>query len=917
MDDRARGGRGIGRVFLSHTSEVRIFPRQRSFVAAAEAAVVRVGGTPADMEYFTARDSQSADYCRRAVAGADVYVGIIGLRYGSPVRDRPELSYTELEFEIATERRLPRLLFLLDDAGELPLPVNQLVDLTYGSRQAAFRRRLQDSGLTLSKVSSPAELELRLYQALSEVALAQDEPESVVGTGLVGASVAVPVGRLPVEVRGRDRLLRELPARSGMVVLVGMGGMGKSTVATELARRIGTDRSAWWVSAGDVTSLTAGMITVARRLGATLADIQAIAAQAPDAPDRLWELLERAPRGWLLILDNADQPELLCGTPGPIVDGTGWARSIDRGLLLITSRHTSAMTWGRQAQVERLESLQDADGAEMLLDLAPDAGDRAQAEELARRLGGLPLALHLVGSYLASGITRRASFTSYGEAFDRQPVGLHLFAPGAGMPTGDQRDTVMRTWEISLDELTNQGLASARVLLRLLSCFAPSMPIPADVLDPRAMAVLHGVEQSASLTEIEEQLDQILRGLARFGLIDILPGGDERTLLVHPLIAMTSRAHLFSEHEGHHRSMVLDNAVTLLAGAVKAIQRDQPSDWPRLRRLVPHLYVLLESASAHLDDACLVALLEAASSAARAHRWSGDYQATMVLARTARNHASSLSPDHQAVLRIRADIAYEIGRQGRWAEAEAGLGEVLEAMRRVLGEEHPDTLTTRHDLAWSMGEQGRWAEAEAVCREVLEARGRVLDAEHPDTLMTRHNLAWAMGEQGRWAEAEAVCRDVLGVRRRVLGEEHQSTLRNRYSLAVAVGGQGRWAEAEAEYRAVLEAQHQVLGKEHPSTLTTRHSLAGAMGEQGRWAEAEVAYRAVLEARRRILGEEHPDTLVTRHELARAMAEQRRWAEAEAGYREVLEARRRVHGEEHPRTHSTREQLIRLERDRQE
>ncbi|MBM5817976.1 MAG: hypothetical protein FJ083_15785 [Cyanobacteria bacterium K_Offshore_surface_m2_239] len=100
-------------------------------------------------------------------------MAIIGFQYGSPVRDRPDISYTELEFETASAKGMHRLVFLLDSSpgSALGLPADAIRDLVHGPRQEIFRRRLSGGeGLIVRKVRNPDHLGLEVERALRGLA---------------------------------------------------------------------------------------------------------------------------------------------------------------------------------------------------------------------------------------------------------------------------------------------------------------------------------------------------------------------------------------------------------------------------------------------------------------------------------------------------------------------------------------------------------------------------------------------------------------------------------------------------------------------------------------------------------------------------------------------------------------------------
>jgi tetratricopeptide (TPR) repeat protein len=697
-----------------------------------------------------------------------------------------------------------------------------------------------------------------------------------------------PTGRLG-EVRGRDGIL-DILAQFLTVpderfhVLAGLGGVGKTTIALALAERARRgSRHVWWVSAVDRASITDGMLSLALELGAPPADVELARVGHRNPAQVVWAQLD-ACSSWLLVLDNADDVEALA-LPGSVPrDGTGWLRPTRSGLLLVTSRIADKTVWGGHAQLHMVGCLDDDDGAHVLVDLAPHAGGLEEARLLSRRMGGLPLALHHAGSSLGSTFTTERSFEMYREALDeRFPLDL-----GGGQ---DQRALVTRTWELSLDALASNGEKQARPILRVLSCFAPSVEIAPILLD---IATLAGACEGHSETEVHAGLQALLS----VGLIEARHDTGSLgnpAIVIHQLVADASRLHLDPE--------VTVIAAQMMEAATRRLGLDNPPDWPRWQGLLPHLRSLLALPPAVLEEQALIATAHAAARTAYGLNWGGAHITAGELARIALEHANVLGADHEAVLSLRFQCAMSDRYQGRYADAEAEFRDIAGVQARVLGPDEPRTLGTRQELARVISNRGRYGESEVACRDVLDATQRELGPEHLDTLTARYYLARVLGERGRYKEAEAAYRDLLKASTRALGPEHPITLIVRHNLAVQLNNQGEYTKGEQALRQLLDDWMRIIDHDYTYTyvLDIRYELGRALVGQARHAEAKEHFRDLLDDEIRVRGLEHPHALLARRELAAVTAADGDPALAEAELRDVWASQTQILGPDHPRT----------------
>jgi tetratricopeptide (TPR) repeat protein len=586
-----------------------------------------------------------------------VWVGLIGLRYGSPVRDRPEVSYTELEFEAATEAGLPRLVFLLDEQAALPIPAAMLLDSDpdWQARQRAFRDRLRGADIMVATVASPRELELELTHALQASSLV---PRSGTGDGEPTGDTLPP--RNPV-FTGRDDMLAQVERRlaDGPVAVVavrGLGGMGKSQVALEYAhrmRRCGRYRVAGWVRADSA-------VTVAEDLAA-MAPLLGLPADGP-AGEVAGSVVTAlgARRDWLVVFDNAQAPGDLAG----MLPGGG-------GHVLITSRNRA---WSGIASQLDLEEFSRAESVTFLGKRS--GGEEPEAAgELAGELGDLPLALAQAAAY----IDARAVTISRYMALYRDP-GLARRLRDEGLDSGEYPASVARTWLLTFGRLSGDRPAAVE-LLRLCAFLDPD-DIELEVL--AAGAAEAGAVLAAGLGDRLERAETV-GALARASLVTATAEGGLR---VHRLVQAVTRDQLDDD-----QSAAWSRRALSLVAAVFPGQPEDHSSWPVCASVAPHVETVVAHTECYLDLAVKRGSLLGRLGIYLAT--SAEFRAALsVLERALAIFEAAYGPDHPEVARTLTNLGLVQQQLGELAAARATQERALAIKEAAYGPDHPDVAAT-------------------------------------------------------------------------------------------------------------------------------------------------------------------------------------------------------------------------------
>ena len=500
--------------------------------------------------------------------------------------------------------------------------------------------------------------------------------------------------------------------------IVGLGGAGKTQVALHMAywtKKHRPEFSIFWVPVLSNATFEEAFTAVARKL-----PIQS-GGEGDDVKESVRQYLSSEAAGpWLLVVDNADDGDVLLGSadkPGGI---SQYLPESDDSFTLFTTRSREVAVSVAGSDVVELDKMDPAEAVEFLensLIRKDMVLDKTATTELLEELTYLPLAITQAAAYINIKQLPLAEYVEllHGTQQDIIDLMSKEFRDNTRYP-GSQ-NAVATTWLVSFDQIRKSNNAAAD-LLSFISCIEPK-GIP-QLLLPNS--------------ESTAQLADAIGTLCTYAFLT--RRGDSKVFDMHSLVHLATR--IWIQREGL-TATTREKATRHLAAVFPDDDYENRNVW---REYLPHaLKVLQHSKELDIEEKsdllfwvgrCLKVdgrIKEAVRSLEEAWQWNT-------------RHFTEYHPSRLASQHVLAG-AYEAN--GQVKEAISLLEHVVTIRARTLAEDHPNRLASQHALAGTYGANGQVKEAISLLEHVVTIQARTLAEDHPDRLESQQRLDGLLG----------------------------------------------------------------------------------------------------------------------------------------------------------------------------
>jgi tetratricopeptide (TPR) repeat protein len=630
---------------------------------------------------------------------------------------------------------------------------------------------------------------------------------------------------------GRDTLLNNLHdrLRTGNCAAVtqaisGLGGIGKTQLAAEYAYRNSADYNlVWWLHAEDPATLATDYAELADHLNLPRNDtsdqreiIRAV---------RTW--LEHN-NGWLLIFDNAQQPEDL---HDPKTAERQYLPSSSTGHIIITSRNPN---WGGLAHSLPIRVFERSESIRFLLNRTGQPGELA-VDALSGQLGDLPLALEQAGAYISE--TPGISIQAYLDLFKTR----HTELLERGNRPVDYLDTINTTWNISMDKVRMENAVAAD-LLNLFSFFAPDN-IPPSILGHRDEYLPKTMK---SLINDKINLNEALNLLQRYSLVE--SSGDN--ISIHRLVQLVTRDRLKTTE----RKRWCKAAVKIITDAFN-YRSDSVQSWHECAPLLSHAQFVAgyaEALDVEPDGTSKLLTNIGYYFLDRAELQNAKQCFEQALA----INEKSYGPEHRSVAFSANNLGLVLRRLGDFSGAKQNYERALAINEKVSEPDYLQIATNVNNIGLVLRILGDLQGAKQNHERALAVFEESYGPEHPNVAMIFNNIGLVLMELGDFQGAKQNYERALAISEKSYGPEHPAVANSVNNIGGVLIELGDLQGAKQNYERALAIDEKVFGPNHPDVAREYHNIGSVLRELGDLQGAKQNYERALSITENVFGPNH-------------------------------------------------------------
>lgn len=539
---------------------------------------------------------------------------------------------------------------------------------------------------------------------------------------------------------------------------------------------------------------------------------------------------------WLMILDNADDPQIF-DDPTDGSDLSTYIPNCASGSVLITTRDLvvgrrlangkppiQLQKMSKEEAVAMLKTKLTMRDHQPMSPVTPMSFQLPHTEEnlheLAQVLDYLPLAMGQAAAFITE---NSLSVTRYLRMFEDDAAAADLLQRGvqeSGRPS-DVPNSVYATWKLSITQIQEQNPKSAELIF--LMAHYEQVQIPVALL--RHHIGTNPVEGAATIGV-----------LLRFSLVT---AGRAETYNMHRLVQLIVKQWLLAANVADEWQ---SRALRLLA---ELFPSGEYETWVASSSLEAHAVKMIHTTGFKDADKPSLGKLQQnlAWYFSTRGRWSSAEEYSRMSCATLESHFGLRARE---TLVAKLKFVHILKQTSKFPEAEAALRQVLDETTLFLGTKDELYFEALEVQALIAQIRGNFEVAEKAIRKALTSREKALGPYDPSLSRCLRRLATILEFQGKYNDAEVAITKALDGQKHLMGTGARITLQIMQRLGFVQRAQGKYAEFEATASEYLELQTKAYGPKHIDTREAVYTYASALAANDKTAEAEQIFLSLEE-----------------------------------------------------------------------